>query len=476
MNVLNRWLPAIAGALLLTACGTARNDTATVHTSNAQTALSAQQIQAIAKEAYIYGTPIVAEYQTMYAFSIDKGNPEYKGPFNSMLNIARVFTPDDTAFVTPNSDTPYSMAGLDLRAEPIVLTVPPIEKRRYFVFQLMDQYTYNFAYIGSRTTGNQGGRYLIAGPDWNGSTPPGITKVFKAETQFVSVVGRTQLFSPQDLPNVKRIQGGYRLQTLSQFLNKPAPSPAPTVQWPPALTTEQARTSTAFFDQLAFLLQFTPTHPSETALRARFAQIGLVPGQPYDAARLPPAQQAALLDGMKQGQAEIDRRRASLDGKTDTLFGDRAYLKDDYVARATGTQVGIGANSREEALYPVLEKDTSGQALDGSKAAYRLRFKKGELPPVNAFWSMTMYGLPDQLLVHNRINRYLINSPMLPNMKRDADGGYTIYVQAQSPGQALETNWLPAPEGPFMVTMRYYWPKDELLNGNWTSPSIERVR
>jgi len=191
-------------------------------------ALTATDARSIAKVAYIYGVPMVAQYKTIYAFSIDKNNPQYKGPFNSILNFARVFTPADTAFVTPNSDTPYSFAGLDLRAEPAVITIPRMEKNRYFVFQLMDLYTFNFAYIGSRTTGNNGGVYLIAGSGWNGDTPKGISKTFQAETQFVSVVGRTQLFSPADLPNVKRIQSGYKVQSLHEFLHTPAP-PAPPV-------------------------------------------------------------------------------------------------------------------------------------------------------------------------------------------------------------------------------------------------------
>jgi len=153
--------------------------------------LTPTEARSIAKDAYIYGVPMVAQYKTMYAYSINKNGPQYMGPFNSILNIARVFTPADTAFVTPNSDTPYSFSGLDLRAEPAVITIPKMEKNRYFVFQLMDLYTFNFAYIGSRTTGNDGGTYLIAGPEWKGEVPTNITKTFNAETELVSVVGRT---------------------------------------------------------------------------------------------------------------------------------------------------------------------------------------------------------------------------------------------------------------------------------------------
>lgn len=429
-------------------------------------------ISSIAKDAYIYGVPMVAQYKVIYAFSINTGNPQYKGPFNSVLNIARVFTPEDTAFVTPNSDTPYSFAVLDLRAEPMVITIPRMEKNRYFVFQLMDLYTFNFAYFGSRTTGNDGGIYLIAGPGWNGEVPSNISKVFRAETQLVSVVGRTQLFNPEDLPNVKNIQAAYKVQPLHELLKTPAPPSPPALNWAtPIAPAEQ--TSHAFFDQMAFLLQFcSPPHPSEVDLRNQFAEIGISPGKPFDSSPSPEVQ-AALKAGIADGQEAIDASRAATGGKTDTLFGTREYLKNNYLARATGTQMGIGANSRDEALYPIYDKDSNGEPLDGSKNRYILRFAKGEFPPVNAFWSLTMYNLPAQLLVKNSINRYLINSPMLPDLKTDADGGLTIYIQADPPGKAQESNWLPAPKAPFMLAMRYYWPKAELLDDKWKSPSVQ---
>ncbi|SEB19129.1 DUF1254 domain-containing protein [Paraburkholderia sartisoli] len=445
------------------------------HPSAGAATLKPAQIESIAKEAYIFGTPMVDMYRTMYAFSIDKTGSQYKGPFNSILNIARVFTPDDTAFVTPNSDTPYTFAGLDLRAEPVVITIPPMEKNRYFVFQLMDLYTFNFDYIGSRTTGNQGGHYLIAGPGWKGATPKGISKVIHAETEMVNVVGRTQLFNPADLDNVKKIQAGYKVEPLSAFEGQPAPPPAPAIDWIKPLPPGAEHTSLEFFNQLAFVLQFAPVNPTEVALRHRFEQIGIVPGKPLDVSALPAATQAALKAGMEDGQKAIDARRATLGGRSDTLFGTRKFLKNDYVARATGTQVGIGANSRDEALYPILEKDATGQPLDGSKH-YTLHFAKGQLPPVNAFWSMTMYNLPEQLLVKNPINRYLINSPMLPDLKTDPDGGYTIYIQNESPGKDKESNWLPAPQGKFMIAMRYYWPKPALLKNEWVSPKIQPAK
>jgi hypothetical protein len=439
-------------------------------------AATVEEARAIAKEAYVYGVPMVSMYTTLYVFNVDKANKQYKGPFNSVLNIARVFTPDDSAFVTPNSDTPYSFIDLDLRAEPVVVTVPPMEKDRYFVFQLLDLYTFNLDYIGTRATGNGGGDFLIAGPTWKGQTPKGVAKVIRSETQLLSIVGRTQLFNPGDLDNVKKIQAGYKVRPLSAYLGG-QPATAPTVDWIKPLPPTQQRTSLEFFNQLAFLLQFTePPHPSEVELRKRFERLGIVAGKRFDAASLSPELKSAFEAGMADGQKEIDALRATLGGKSQDLFGTRAFLKNDYVRRAAGTQVGIGANSKEEALYPIYEKDADGQPLDGTSGRYVLRFAPGKFPPVNAFWSLTMYGLPSQLLVANPINRYLINSPMLPGLKRDPDGGLTVYVQRDSPGSDKEANWLPAPKGPFMMAARYYWPKPELLTGNWTSPAVERVK
>ncbi len=442
----------------------------------AQAETTPEQARTVAKQTYVYGYPMVQAYLTMYAFSINKENPQYKGPFNAPLSFARVFTPADTAFVTPNSDTPYTFLSLDLRTEPIVLTIPAIEKNRYWVFQMMDLYTFNFDYLGTRTTGNQGGKYLVAGPRWKGTIPPGITKVLHPETEFINVVGRTQLFNSADLDKVKAIQANYKAQPLSAFLGKPAPPQAPAIDWIKPVLPAQIKTSLQFFNVMNFLLQFCPTVPSETALRTRFAAIGVSAGKTINFETLSPQMKAAFESGMADGQKEIDARRAASGGDMSNFFGTRAFLHNDYVARATGAQMGIGANSKEEALYPLYEKDAEGQSLDGSKANYTLRFAPGHFPPVNAFWSLTMYDLPQQLLVENPMHRYLINSPMLPQLKRDSDGGLTLYIQANSPGKKNEANWLPAPKAPFMIAIRYYLPKPQLIDGSWKSPAIVRAK
>ena len=225
-----------------------------------------EQARAIAKEAYIYASPMVDSYRVMHGSFVDQGDPEYKAPWNQLLNLPRVYTPDDRAVQTPNSDTPYSWLGMDLRTEPLVLTVPPMDGDRYFSIQLIDLYTHNFDYIGSRTTGNDGGNYLIAGPGWQDDTPDGISQVFRSETGLALAIYRTQLFDPEDIENVKAIQAGYQARPLSAFLDQPAPEPAPAIDFIPPLTRDEIRESPKVFEQLNFVLQFCPTHPSEQAL------------------------------------------------------------------------------------------------------------------------------------------------------------------------------------------------------------------
>jgi hypothetical protein len=448
-----------------------------VTTAQAQTTVTAEEARAIAKEAYIYGFPMVDSYRIQYAYFVDKNNPEFKAPWNQLRSIPRVYTHEDKAVQTPNSDTPYSTAGLDLRAEPVVFTVPTIPKERYFTFQLVDAYTHDFDYIGSRTTGNDGGSFLIAGPNWKGETPKGIKKVIRSETEFVFVVGRTQLFNPDDLENVKKIQAGYKLEPLSAFLGQPTPT-APAIDFIKPLTPDAQRTSPEFFNILSFSLQFCPMHPSEKELMARFAKIGVGAGKTFDASKLSPEMRTAVEQGMADALGELAALQKRIDSNEVTLgemFGTREYLKNNYLYRMAAATNGIYGNSKQEAMYPILSLDADGQTLDGSKR-YTLRFAPGQLPPVNAFWSLTMYRLPEIWLVENPLNRYLLNSPMLPQFTRDADGGLTLYIQNESPGKDRESNWLPAPKGPFMTFMRLYWPKEEALSRKWTPPQLQRVK
>ena len=261
-------------------------------------ALTPAEARAIAKEAYIYGYPVVDNYRIQHSYFVDSKNPEFKAPWNQIANIPRIATPADKATQTINADTPYSWLGMDLRAEPVVLTVPVIDKTRYFTAQLIDQYTFNFDYIGSRATGNDGGSFLIAGPGWKGEMPKGVKKVIRSETEFVIVPIRTQLFNPDDLDNVKQVQAGYKAQTLSAFLGQPAPKAAAPIDFIKPLTPDEQKSSPEFFNILNFALQFCPTDPSETELMTRFAKLGIGAGKTFDADKFSPEINKAIGDGM----------------------------------------------------------------------------------------------------------------------------------------------------------------------------------
>jgi len=439
-----------------------------------------EEARQIAKEAYTYGFPMVDSYRIIYAYFVDKNSPEHKGPFNQIKNIPRVYTPEDKAVQSPNSDTPYSMVGMDLRAEPFVLTVPEIEKDRYYSIQLVDQYTFNFDYIGSRVTGNNKGSYMIAGPNWKGEKPEGIDKVFKSETEFVVAIYRTQLFNPSDLENVIKIQNSYKAQTLSDFLGQPAPPAAPKIDFMVPLTPDEEKTNLKFYELLNFWLQFCPTVPSEAGLMERFAKIGVGGGMKFDSENFSPEIKEAIEQGMKDAWkelAEFEKTELETDKVTSgEMFGTRAFLKNNYLYRFAAAVIGIFGNSEHEALYPFYRTDAAGNALNAKDNSYKIYFAPGEFPPVNAFWSLTMYNLPQSLLVANPIHRYLINSPMLPELKKDAKGGVTIYIQSNSPGKDKESNWLPAPDGSFWVALRLYWPKEAALDGSWKQPPLELVK
>ena len=434
---------------------------------------SPDQVRQIARQAYIYGFPMVDNYRVQYAYFVNRHDPEYKGGWNEIHSAARVYTPTDTTIQTPNSDTPYSAVGADLRTEPVVLTVPPIEPGRYYSLQFVDGYTYNFAYVGTRTTGNGGGKYVLAGPGWNGQKPEGINEVIKSDTDLALVLYRTQLFGPDDLDNVKKIQAGYLVQSLSAFLNQPAPPPAPPVDFAAPLTPDQEKNDPRFFEILNFTMRFAPTLPSEKDVRSQFATIGVGADGSFNAATLSPEMRAAYQGGMADAWAELATfKKDRMDTGQVTsgeLFGDRQTLGNNYLYRMAAAVMAIYGNSKQEAMYPSADVDSTGAPLTGANT-YTYRFPPGRLPPVNAFWSLTMYEMPQSLLVANPINRYLINSPMLPGLVPDPDGGYTLHLQHTSPGPAKEPNWLPTPQGPFRVVLRLYWPKDNALSGQWQAP------
>ncbi len=435
-----------------------------------------QSAGAVAKEAFIYGFPIVAGYETLYKQAVDRAGPDFKAPFDSIGHSSRVATSQDTQFVTPNSDTPYSYVWMDLRAEPLVITMPGIEKGRYYSAQLIDLYTHNFGYLGTRNHGNAGGDFLIAGPDWKGAIPSGIKAIIVSETRIAYALFRTQMFNPADLKNVQAVQAQYRVRTLSQYLDTPAPAAATAIDWPKPVA---GMTKTAaMFPYLNFLLQFCPTHPSEEAMRERFATLGIGAGLVFDPAKLAPDAAKAVDQAIASAwNDEKDRRARMIAGEfsQSDIFGDRRFMNGDYLRRFVAADLGIYGNTKEEAVYPNYFSDSEGRPLDAASNRYTLRFEKGQLPPANAFWSLTMYDGKTKLLVENPLQRYLINSPMANAFKADRDGSVTLYLQKDSPGAALESNWLPAPAGPFYAILRIYLPKAEVLDGRWKHPPLIRV-
>lgn len=448
----------------------------------ARAADTPEEVGKIAEEAIVYGVPLVMLYGIMNEYAINKDSGQFKAPFNTIANEPNVYTPADTAIVTPNSDTPYAFLWMDLRAEPMVLCTPDIESNRYYSVMLTSQYTFNFGYIGSRATGNEAGCYVVAGPGWTGDTPAGIKKVFTSETDFALAAYRTQLFNPSDIENVKAIQAKYEAKPLSAFLGQPAPAAPPAIDWPKIDKESEKKDLLGY---LSFLLQFAPpTGPAavEAPLREKFASIGIEAGKPFPSADLTDADKSAMADAGKAAEAaikaKIEKMGKQVNGWTIVAsgIGDRAVYAGDYAQRAAVAVAGILANDPAEAVYPITRDDAEGKPLDGSKASYTLTFPAGKLPPVNAFWSVTMYDGKTQLLIENPIDRYLINSPMLPELKTNADGSLTLFIQKDEPADPIaRANWLPAPDGPIYLVMRLYWPKEEAINGDWTPPGIAAV-
>lgn len=325
---------------------------------------------------------------------------------------------------------------------------------------------------------------MIVGPKWQGDTPAGIDKVFRSGSDFSLALFRTQLFDANDMRNVIKVQDGYSAQPLSAFLKQPAPAPAPAIDWP---KIDKELVKTNFFEYLDFILQFIPAAPDEKAIRAKLATIGIGPGKKFAFKDLSLEHKAAILLAMKEGDKKADEKAASIGRNIDgwsvgAAFGDRAFFNGDWLLRAVAAKAGIYGNDAVEAMYPQVRRTAAGAELDGSKGKYTLTFPKGQLPPVNAFWSVTMYDGKTQLLIKNPIERYLINSPMLPKMKTNKDGSLTLYVQKDSPGKDKESNWLPAPDGPIYMVMRLYWPKTEPPSilpageGTWKPPGVVEVK
>ncbi len=432
-----------------------------------QDKITPDEAKKIAKEAYIFNYPLVMYYRTMYLQAIDTQSPSYSGGFGQWLHLG-TSTPKDTDIVSPNNDSPYSYSWVDTRAEPWVLTMPKIEAKRFYTSQWDDLWGFVIGNAGSVDDGNDGVNVLLASPTWKGKLPKGVKRVVQGDSEFLGTLTRTQLIEPKDLPNVKKIQKEYKLQPLSAYLGKSAPAAAPAIDWKP--WKEGLETTDEFWAYVNFLLPFTTPNPQDKPVLDRMAQIGLGANATKPSAEI----QAAMQQGMQDALAELKKGSTHITDPS-LFFRSRKDLDKDYFNRALGVLVGIFGNVKEVSVYFATAKDDKGELFDGSKHNYEIKFTKDQIPPAKNFWSITMYKLPQRWLVDNPIDRYSIGSAT-PGLKTAPDGSITLYFQAKSPGKDKESNWLPAPEGPFWPILRTYGPGKAILDKTWKLPVIKQVK
>lgn len=431
-----------------------------------------------ATDAYIYGYPLVTMEMTrriMTNVSAPAGN---RGPMGHFIK-ARQYPDSSFRDVTaPNADTLYTTAWISVGKEPWVMSIPDM-KGRYFLMPMLDGWTNVFQVPGTRTTGTGAQTYAITGPGWSGALPPGV-KEYKSPTDIVWILGRIYCTgTPEDYAEVHALQDQFKLAPLSAY-GKDYTPPAGTVD--PAIDMKTAvrdqvdkMDASAYFTLLAQLMKANPPAASDAPALARFARIGLVPGMDFDASKLD-ADFAKRITTVANDrimlQFKINKDMQHVNGWSFTtktgLYGT------DYLMRALVTAIGLGANRPQDAIYPTSLKDANDNAYDGENK-YVIRFEKGMTPPVEGFWSVTMYD-SQYFFVANPINRYSISPRQ--NLKTNPDGSIDIYIQKENPGPDRESNWLPAPAGKFILMARMYWPNENdpsILNGTWTMPVCSKI-
>jgi len=437
----------------------------------AQDKATPAEARKIAADAYIFNYSMVLMYRTMYLQAINKQSPSFSGGFGEWLHLG-MSTPEDTDIVSPNNDTPYSYAWVDVRAEPWVLTMPKIEDKRFYTSQWDDLWGFVLDNPGSDIDGNGGVSVLLASPGWDGDLPKGVARVVKGETDFLGTLTRTQAFDAADLPNVQAIQKQYKLEPLSAYLGTKAPAAAPAINWMDWIEGDEK--TSKFWEYAAFLLPYTNPNKMDKKTLSDMAKIGLVSGKPFDSSKLDKDMQDALAGGMKDALASLGKQATTFDDPS-LFFKSRADMKTDYDNRALGVFVGLFGNVKAVSIYFAEPKDADGEFFDGSKASYDIHFTKDQIPDVKNFWSWTMYKLPQRWLVANPIKRYSIGSAT-PGLVTADDGSITIHVSAKSPGKDKESNWLPAPDGPFWLVLRTYGPGESIADGSWKMPPIPKAK
>ncbi|MGH8435938.1 MAG: DUF1254 domain-containing protein [Pseudomonas sp.] len=417
--------------------------------------------QQLAEEAYVFAYATAEHNKVLKVIAA-------KLPFNVLYGEPRLLGPQDNKVVSPNNDTFYSRALLDLRSEPQVLQVPAVEKR-YYSFQLVDMRTNNLDYIGTRATGRAAGRYLIVGPDWKGELPAGFNGLIRSSSQLVFMLGRTEVKGQADQAAAAEILKSYRLQALSSVLGQNAPAALPKLALSTYRDSKEGQASDVFvtFNALAPLQAWSA---EEQAQLSRFAEIGVGPGLNFN----PPAAIAqAVARGAEAGREKVKAASLSISPNHNGWFSSPAnagHFGSDDLTRAAAAWRYIYVNDPAEALYPIALQDAEGQPLSGNRA-YRLHFAAGQLPPVDSFWSLTMYDAQTQLLSANPLNRYSLGDRS-PSLTYDADGGLTLLIQNGAPAQAQQGNWLPAPKGRFNMILRLYLPQQKALQGTYQLPAI----
>lgn len=441
----------------------------------ARPSVTPEQAFAIAEEAFIWGYPLLMQYEMLTKQAIDRDSGGFRAPLNQCFHMGQLLDASFTQIVTPNNDTLYSMCWLDVREEPVVLSVPAITGR-YYSFQLVDIYTHNFGYMGTRTTGTGAGSYVIAGPSYDGEPPQGTTAMIRSEGGFVLALGRIQVNGPADAEAVRAIQGQIKVETLSAHFGTRAPADPPDQDFPRWVPESIA--TPEFSTYVNYLLRTARPVHSELAMLERFGHIGVGPERDIDSPELPPAIRDAITAGIASARTKIEEQARNLAPARNgwqipaDAFGDRQRMEGHYLLRAAAAMAYLYGNSAEEAMYPVALVDSNGEALDGSHD-YELHFGPDEIPPVDAFWSITMYRLPERLFVANDLNRYSI-SDRTDGVRRARDGSLTFRISARPP-RGGNANWLPAPAGPFYLALRMYLPKPEAQNGTYTPPPVRRL-
>ncbi len=439
--------------------------------------ITAEEARTIGVEAYVYFYPLISmDVSRRFFTNVEAGKEFGKAPMNTVANIPAYPPGDFKGVVRSNFDTLYSVVWLDLTKEPMVVSVPDTNGR-FYLFPMLDMWTDVFASPGWRTTGTAAADYLVTPPGWTGAVPANMQQI-PAPTPYVWVIGRTKTDGPQDYDAVHKIQAGYKVAPLSQFGKPAAPAkfePDPTVdgKTPPKVQVDEMPAD-KYFAYAAELLKVNPPHDTDFSQIARLRRIGIIPGKSFDLSKADPVVQKALREAPAEAQQLMKWKLPTLARianhwtiNTDTVGVYGNY----YLKRAIVAQVGLGANQPEDAIYPMNLGDGEGRPLSGEHR-YVMHFDKHELPPVNAFWSVTLYD-SEGFQVPNALNRFAVSSWM--PFKYNNDGSLDLFFQNESPGKDLEQNWLPAPKGAFNLTLRLYAPKAEVLTGKWVPPAVNRI-